>query len=203
MASEASIVNIALRAIGGSPITALDDGSTNANYAVDIFDDLRDELLAAGEWKFASRRVQLSRLAATPAYQFDYAFALPADWLRTIEVHDNSAGYGTLEYREEDQAGQGVILASREQLWVRYVYRCTDVNRWSAGFRRAMSMALARDLALPVADSNRMHEVFVMKAERALGRAKSRDSMGSSPQRRPQGSWVTARGGRYPRIIAR
>lgn len=201
MASKTGIINGALRRIGGSRITSIDDGSTNANYVMDIYDDLLDDLLRSGEWKFATTRASLSRLVATPTFGFDYAYALPSNWLRTVRISDNDAGVSTFDYQEETLSSQKVILASRENVYLQYVYRETDPNQWSADFRMAMIFALARDLAVPVASSGNLQARMAVMADRWLAKAKSSDSMASFPTRRPLGSWATSRGGRHPRIF--
>lgn len=199
MPSVTEVVNASLRLLGATRITALTDGSTNANYASDVYAGLRDDLLRSSEWNFATKRQQLAQMATDPVYEYQHAFAVPSDWLKTIEIHDNDAGVGTVQYTTEVITGQRAILASREQLWMRYIYRQEDPNMWSVDFVRAMELALARDLAIPVAASGSLHDRFMVRAERALGRAKSADAMDSSPQRRPIGSWAASRGGRWPR----
>ena len=56
MPAETDIVNVALRKIGATAITALDDGSTNANIAQDLYDEIRDSLLRSHPWNFATKR---------------------------------------------------------------------------------------------------------------------------------------------------
>lgn len=201
MPSPTSVVNNALRRFGGTRIDSLDDGSVNAGYAIEIYADLRDELLSVHEWNFATKRAELAMLAAEPVFEFQNAFALPADCLRIISVHDNDAGVGTLVYRVETLDGQKVIVASREDLWLRYVFREEDPNNWSPSFITAMQLALARDLALPVASSHALHDRFAVRAERALARARFLDSTVAPSEPRPRGSWVTSRGGRRPRVV--
>jgi hypothetical protein len=65
----------------------------------------------------------------------------------------------------------------------------------SANFLRALELALARDLAVPIASSNTLEDQLARKAERALARARSVDALGSFPERRPRGTWASVRGG--------
>lgn len=196
MNSVTALVNGALERIGADLITSLDDGSVNANKVLQLYTDLRDDLLASNDWSFAAKRVQLAQLGTVPAFEFDHAYALPSDWLRTIAVHDNDAGVGTFPYRQENQDGIKVLLASREQVYLRYVYRLEDPAYWSASFKVAMIYALAQDLAIPVASSNAMEQRYARKAGAKLAQARSIDSMGSFPIQRPLGSWALSRGGR-------
>ena len=184
-----------MRLLKANRITSLTDGSNNANAANDVFEEIREDLLRAHNWNFATRRQKLAKKTNAPVSEFDNAYALPSDWLRTVGVHDNDASAGTVLWREEEQDDVGVILSSADELWMRYVYRLTDPNRMAADFRTAFAYALA--LALPgVSNLSAAREVELRKEDKKrLNRAKHSDATGSVPERRPLGSWVTSRGG--------
>jgi len=194
MASETSIANVALRLVGGTRITSLTQGTPNANAVQDIYTELRDNLLTF-PWNFATKRVQLGESATAPAFGYDNAFAHPSDWIYTISVHDNDAGYGTMDYRHEQVSGQNVIVTNVENVYMTYTYIETDPNLMPASFRVALSSALARDLAITIANSNVLEDQLSKRADRDLGRAKSIDAVGSFPEPRPRGSWANSRNG--------
>lgn len=197
MSSDTDITNVALRLLKANRITSLTDGSNNANAANDVFTEVRDDLLRAHNWNFATKRQKLAQSATAPTFEFDNAYPLPADWMRTVSVYDNDAGAGTLLYREEEVDDQGSIVTSADELWIRYIYRVTDANRMTADFRAAFSYALA--LAMPGINnlSTSREDLLERSASRKLRKAKHNDAMGSAPEQRPAGSWVTVRGG-YP-----
>ena len=180
-------------------ITSLTDGSNNANAANDVFTEVREDLLRAHNWNFAQKWAKLAKLSEAPAFEFDNAFALPADWLRTVTVHDNDAGVGPPPlYREGEIDDQGAILSSADEMWMRYIYRLTDPNRMAADFRAAFAFALALAIpGIPNLSAGR-EERLEKRAEVRLRRAKHADAMGSTPEKRPVGSWVTSRGGWPP-----
>ena len=195
MPSDTDVANVALRLVGSTPITSISDGSDTANVVDDIYTEVRDDLLRSHPWNFATKRVQLAQSGTDPTFEFDNAFVLPADWLRTISVHDNDAGHGSVLYRHEIVNGQQVLVTSSDAVYLRYVYQVTDPNLMAADFRRALALSLARDLSLPLASSNSMQERYSAEASRALARARSADAMGSFPELRPRGSWAASRGG--------
>jgi len=195
MPAVTDIVNKSLRLIGASRITSLTDGSTNANAANDIYEETRDDLLRSHPWNFATKRAQLAQSATTPTFEFDYAYPLPSDWIRTVSVHDNDAAYGTIFYREELNGTQRAILANSSSVYLRYVYRASDPNHMAADFRAALASALARDLSLILASSNTIYDSMSVRAARDLSRARSTDALGSTPELRPRGSWAISRGG--------
>ena len=157
MPSETDVCNVALRLVGAKTVTSLSDGSDNAGVLDDIYTETRDDLLSSHPWNFATKRVQLARISTAPAFEFDYAYALPSDWLRTVSVHDNDAGHGTVLYRAEQVAGQSAIVSSSDSIYLRYVSRVTDPNLMSSDFRRALALSLARDISIPLSVSNTMY----------------------------------------------
>jgi hypothetical protein len=71
------IANLALTRLGATPITSLDDGSRNATVINGIYSMLRDEVLRAHPWKFATRRVTLGEHAANELTITDITAADP------------------------------------------------------------------------------------------------------------------------------
>ena len=194
MPSETDIANVALRLVGGTRITSLTQATPNANAVNDIYTEIRDNMLEF-PWNFATQRVEFARLSTTPSFGYDYAYALPADWLYTISIHDNDGGYGTIDYREEQVANQKVIATDHSSVYLTYVKRETDPNLMPASFRVALESALARNLAITIANSNVLEDQLAARAEKDLARAKSVDALSSFPEPRPRGSWASSRNG--------
>ncbi|KKL69233.1 hypothetical protein LCGC14_2117020 [marine sediment metagenome] len=200
MVSTVDVINVALRRVGAARVVSLTDDSAEAVIANDLFSEVLDDLLRQHAWNFAIRRAKLAQLVDEPTFEFDHAYTMPANWIRTVSVHPNSEGAGTMFYREEQLDDKRVILTSTDEVYMRYVARVTDPNLWSADFRNAVSMTLARDFAIPLGNSNTLHANFDKLSRGALARARSTDAMGSSPERLPRGSWVTRRGVQRPII---
>ena len=194
MPSETDIANVALRLVGGTRITSLTQATPNANAVNDIYTEIRDNLLEF-PWNFATQRVELAQLATTPSFGYDYAYVLPANWAYTISVHDNDAGYGTIDYREEQVGNQKVIATNHSSVYLTYVKKETDPNMMPASFRMALASNLARNLAIPIANSNVLEDQLASRAEKDLARAKSIDALGSFPEPRPRGTWANSRNG--------
>ena len=202
MVSTVDVVNVALRRVGASRIISptLAEDSASANVANDLFDEVLDDLLRQHAWNFATKRAKLAQLSETPTFEFDHAYTMPTGWIRTVSVHPNSGGAGTMLYREEQLDDKRVIVTSADEVYLRYIARIEDPNLWPPDFRNAISMTLARDFAIPLAGSNTLHVNFDKLSRSAIARARSSDAMGSSPERRPRGSWVTRRGVQRPVI---
>ena len=194
MPSETDVANVALRLVGGTRITSFTQATPNANAINDIYSEIRDNLLEF-PWNFATQRVELARLTTTPSFKFDYGYALPSDWIYTISVHDNDGGFGTIDFREEQLAGQKVLSTDSTSVYLTYVKRETNPNLMPPSFRIALSSALARNLAITIANSNVLEDQLAARAEKDLAKAKSIDSLGSFPEPRPRGSWALSRNG--------
>ena len=194
MPSETDIANVALRLVGGTRITSLTQATPNANAVNDIYSQIRDDMLEY-PWNFATQRVELAQLSTTPAFGFDFAYALPADWAYTISVHDNAAGHGTIDYREEHLASQKVLSTNHSTVYLTYVKKETDPNLMPASFRLALASALARNLAITIANSNVLEDQLSERAKKDLARAKSIDAVSSFPEPRPRGNWANSRNG--------
>lgn len=196
--TDIKIINVGFRFIGVGRITDFEENKKQAAAVKDIYDDLRRELLSF-PWNFAEGRVKLSRLAAVPEFQFNYAYLLPSDWLYTVSVHNNDAGVGAVFYKESQLDNQNVLLASDEDIYLRYTVDEKDANKWSPKFRRAMSSAIARDLAITLGNSRALQETMADQAQRDLINAKSVDGITSFPEQRPRGSWANSRSGSLSR----
>ncbi len=189
MASEVGICNSALTKIGAARIVALDDGSKNANACAELYPKLRDDLLRRHAWNFAHVRRKLARLAAAPAFGFAYAYQLPTDWLRTVEVYTDDAAAGLANYRIEGRT----ILASAEALYLVYIGVVTDPNDMPSDFRETLAAMLACDLAVPIAQSSSLRQQMADAFRDALARAKSVDAVEDGPESMPEGAWAGVR----------
>ncbi len=195
MVADTDIANEALYLLKAGRITSLTQDHPNAIKINDIFESVRDKLLRSHNWNFASKQVKLAKGSTAPVFEFDNAYPLPDDWIRTISVHNNDAGTGMVHHQVGEIAGQGVILTSADELWLRYVYRVTDPNRMTADFHTAFAYRLA--IAVPGIPNQSVAARAELRKEgrEELREAKFSDASGATPERRPAGSWVTSRGG--------
>lgn len=202
MSSETELVNSALRRVGETRITALSDVVPRAGVANDILAAERDAALVRHTWNFATTRVELAVLATAPAFEFTYAFVLPADYLRVVSVSDSNAGGGSPEYKIEavDQ-GSGsfvnCILCNYSRLWLRYVRRVTTVSLMHVGFQEVLVLRMAKIFAIACANSSTLREQMDEDLKRTVREMKSIDAIEDYPERLPEGSWLTERWGSW------
>jgi hypothetical protein len=155
MASEVDICNLALSAIGDeATVSSIEppEGSAQAEHCARFYPMARDTLLEMHDWKFATRRVKLSRLTQdSPPWKG--VFAPPNKVLRVIAVFPEGA-----PPREESAPFEmailpddlPVILTDVERPFARCTFRVTDTTRFPPLFVEALSRLLASMLAGPV-----------------------------------------------------
>jgi hypothetical protein len=189
MADVTGICNSALAKIGAGRITALGEASKNASLCAELYDKCRDDLLRAHSWNFATARAKLARQAEAPAFGPAYAYALPADWIRCVSAHGSADGGPAVVYRIE---GAG-LLSDAEQVYLRYVRRVADANLMPADFREALACLLARELAVPIAQSGSLEEKLEARFRTRLRRARTTDGLEDQPEPMPIGAWAAVR----------
>jgi hypothetical protein len=95
MASEVDICNDALAMLGDEATVATIDppeGSPQADHCARFYPKARDALLEMHQWGFATARVALGLLTATPPSTWQYVYAVPSDALNLIAILDPAAG---------------------------------------------------------------------------------------------------------------
>lgn len=189
MADVTGICNSALAKIGAARITALEEGSKNASLCADLYERCRDDLLRAHNWNFATARAKLARRAEAPVFGYAHAYALPADWVRCVSAHDSESGGPERRYRVEGDS----LLSDAEAVYLRYIRRVEDVNLMPADFREALACLLARELAVPIAQSNTLEEKLEARFRTRLRRARTTDGLEDQVEPMPLGAWAEVR----------
>lgn len=201
MASAVDICNLALARLGDSAtVTSIDppEGSAQAEHCARFYPIARDTMLEAHPWKFATRRARLAQLIVD-AWNWDYAYAEPADALKLLSVLPASAANDTdtEEFESETTAdGDPIILTNLEDASLRYVARVTDTTAYSPMFIDALGWMLASYLAGPlikgdtgaVAARSCLQNAFVALRQAQVSDANQRKIR---PEKTP--SWIAGR----------
>lgn len=185
MADETSIANLALAKLGISPVMALSDDSKQAQFAARFFDQTRDEVLSSHRWNFAMRRAALNAVATPPAFEWAFAYQLPVDCLRVVQLN----GYEPTEEQGLFAVEAGQLLTDAEQAQVRYIARVTDGSFYPALFSQALATLLASRLAGPLTGSRELPSALLQEYE-ALTGPKARMADVFEEQRPIKPAWV-------------
>jgi hypothetical protein len=201
MADETSICNLALAKLGISPIMALTDDSKQAQFCNRFYAQTRDEVLQGHRWNFAMRRTALNLLADAPESEWNFAFQLPVDCLRVVQLN----GYQTNERMGEFSVEGGKLLANAEVANIRYVARVEDGSLYHPLFVHALATMLASRLAGPLTGSRNMPTELLQEYEVITGpKARMADAFEEHFRRKMpwvRSDLVAARYTRYPSSV--
>jgi hypothetical protein len=167
MSTAVQVCSNAIVELGGRPINSFAELSDRALAAANLYPQVRDSVLRSHPWNCSIKRVVLSPDSAAPAFEWDYAYTLPGDWLRTLSITEHRE-------REPFASEGGKLLCNLGAVYLRYVFRNDNPATWDALLTRAMTLAMAAVLAIPVTESesraNSMRADFreMMKQARSI-----------------------------------
>jgi len=140
--NSTDVCNMALGMIGQNFIVAIDDGTHTANQCKLFFEPVRDACLRDHKWNFALKRQALAQTVA-PASGWSYAYTLPPDCLRVVELNGDPEAEWEIEAR--------ALVTDAVAATILFIAEAGDVNLWDALFLDAVTLLLASKLALAVA----------------------------------------------------
>lgn len=115
--SQVKIINMAYSAIGEGAISSIAGTDAKSILAAQVWDDILEEVLTANDrgWNFAKKRVALAQDSTAPAGDdWDYRYALPADYLKVLRIspdytpYEIEAGYLLTNY--DNSNGTDLVL---------------------------------------------------------------------------------------------
>lgn len=186
--SALALCTRALIKIGAQPIASLEEGTAESEVAANLYPGLRDALLSAHPWSFATGQATLPRLAAAPVADFAHAFQLPADFLRALSAGTPNRGRGLPHRILEDRLHCGA-----EQVVLTYIFR-PDESAFPAFFAQALAARLAAEFCIPLTENTSRAQLLAAQAEAALRGARLTDSQQGTPRAIEDFPLITARG---------
>lgn len=139
-----NICNSAILVLGGSKITSFADASAEAVLCSQFWEQSVDAVLRLHPWNCAIKRTTLTPDVTAPEYEWTYAFTLPADLIRLLDLDD------VTDYKVEGQK----VLCDESALNIKYVFRNSDPATWDRLLVEAMTAYMAFKLAYPLTKSN-------------------------------------------------
>jgi len=174
--SAIALCSRALLKIGASTIASFDEGSAEAEVAANLYPSVRDALLSAHPWNFATGQATLPKLAAVPVADYAHAYQLPADFLRALSAGVGSPGFG-VPYR----IAENRLHADSDRLVLTYIFRPDEVA-FPPFFDQALIARLAAEFCIPLTESTTRAELLYRLAEDEFRRAKLADGQQDTPQ---------------------
>jgi len=195
------VSNMSLARIGAKRINNFDDASdtkVEAIYCRLFYNKTRDALMRSHLWRFAKARVALSADTVPPAFQWDYQFHLPNDFLRLVSVFDDS---DTVDGRPLDsyELEGKMLMMNSSSVNLRYIKQVDDVNEWDPLFLEVFVLALAKKLIIPLSQDIKLKKDIdddlypLLRQVRAMDR-----NEGTRIGRYALKTWLDARTSNYP-----
>jgi hypothetical protein len=178
----------ALIKIGATPIAGFEEGTAESLVAATLYPSVRDALLSAHPWSFATAQRVLSRLVGAPAADFDYAYQLPPDFLRALSAGE--AGYGRgLDYRIVERR----LHTNAASVTLTYIFRPSE-EAFPPFFDQALIARLAAEFCLPITESTSRAEALHKLADDQFRQARLIDAQQDVPARFEDYTLVGVRG---------
>ena len=175
--SALDIASRALLKLGAQSINGFDDGSTEAELANALYAPVRDAMLSAYPWSFATTQGTLARLATAPIADFSYAYQLPDGFLRALSAGLEGRGRG-LQYRIIGQS----LHTDADNVTLSYIFRI-DEAATPPFFDQALIARLAGELCLPLTENTSRSDHLMRLAEMEFRSCKSIDAQQDTPNR--------------------
>ncbi len=144
----------ALLKIGAQPVASFDEGTAEAEVAANLYPGIRDAMLSAHPWSFATAQAALGRLSAVPRAEFGHAFQLPAGFLRALSAGTAGRARGIVYRLQEDR-----LFTDAEAVALTYVFR-PDASAFPPYFAAALAARLAAEFCIPLTENSSRAEML-------------------------------------------
>ena len=181
------ICSRALIKIGANPISSFEEGTAESITANMLYQSTKDALLSLYNWSFATRQKQLSRLTYIPTADYQYAYALPHDFLCVISAGSSGRGRG-LDY----QIIERKLHTNSEDVILSYIFKVSEMY-FPPFFDQALIARLSAEFCLPLTESLSRTDALRRMADKDLESARIIDARQDTPQRIENFSLVEGR----------
>jgi hypothetical protein len=189
--SIVSIVNTAMIALGEDPIVSLSDTTKRAILANTRYDPVRRAVLRGFPWPCAKQQANLALSTFKPLVTYDFAYTLPVDCLRFIDLPDNDRALW--EVGQDASAGQLLLTNEVAPLAGVYIRDLTDPTRFDSLLVDVLALELAIDLCEPLTQSTSKIQGLTarLEAKRPIAQLTSSDE--ESSREWDEDIWLRAR----------
>lgn len=185
--NDVALASRALIRIGAAPITSFDDGTAESEISGALFGPVRDALLSAYGWSFATGQAELNQLETPPVADYAKAFELPTDFLRALSAGSGARGRG-LTFR----IARGALHTDADAVVLTYIFR-PEEEEFPPYFDAALIARLSAELTIPLTENTSRAEAMFRLAEGEYERARQIDAQQDTPGRIERFSLIEAR----------
>lgn len=190
MPSQLEVINMALLKVPLPIAASLNDANWNA---VENFEQVTKEVLRSYPWGFATK-FEVLRRSGTPPFGFTYAYDLPDDYVRVVDVRIVQDLRGPKARYVVSSDGR--LFTNANPCNCRYVYTALDPedDYWTPDFTEAVACLLAARIASLAAQDSSLYAKLIIFYNDALLRAQQADATETTERVPYDESILTARG---------
>lgn len=206
MATKLSVFNGALRLMGEERMVDVDANDKKGRELRSAWDDVVKGVFESYPWNCASERVALERLTETPAHTFDYYYAKPSDWLRTVNITRTANDDDKLRDYADEAGGtdnpKGRIATSSSAVYLRYMSEdyLTRIGNWPQTLADYVSAVLAFETCQVINGNNSKLAGIDGEKRKRKHEATNWDTLQNPPKRIQSGRLVMARRNTFSRF---
>ena len=163
--SKIDISNSAILKVGGNRINSFNDNKVEAVVVNEFYERSVRWLFAQYYWGFASMTSKLALVPTAPEFEYQYAFALPSDFIRVQRTFPNT-NYKIVG----DQ-----LHTNEKEIGIKYTQRVDEVA-FPIYFEQTMMYYLAEQITVPITENTTKADSNFVKYIDHLKRAKSLDA---------------------------
>lgn len=182
MASTVEIWNLAITDVGGEFVVDVLQNSTVADLCRLHYPYALDFVLESRDWNFATKRIEIAESGTIePAFGYESSFKIPSDALRVMEVWDNKRTEINTRFTNNPlqwaQEGEYISANTSDQVWIKYIEKVEDPNRFTGSFTAALAKYLSYRLAIPVAQNRQLKADLIGEYQLLLDAASVNDGV--------------------------
>jgi hypothetical protein len=143
--TNVSLCSSALNLLGESAIASFTEDSDKARTCAQLYQNIKDSLIAMYPWSFSRKKVQLARLTSTPVSRWTYEYTMPTDRVGDAYAVFASDAIDTPPTTYYDVQG-GKLLTNYSEIWLDYQYSAPEATM-PAHFKQLFIYVLAFNYA--------------------------------------------------------
>lgn len=165
--SVIEICNSALTKIGAESIVSLDDQSKTAIACKERYESNKRAVLRMHSWNCAIGRSNTLSNLNNPPFGFTYAYELPSDCLRVLDVNE-----GDTDYKVEGRQ----LLTDETTVELKYIKDVSDAAEFDELLAELIAMRLAWDICYKITQSSTLKTQLWEDFNKARPGAKTADA---------------------------
>lgn len=203
MVSKVDIVNRAATKLGDDRVLSLSDDTKVARTFNSMYDIVRDAELRRNCWNFAVKRASIAASITAPDWGFSYAYPLPSDFLRLLDIDGSWSDPGLDDYISYDNSkfriegvgdiGKCIVTDMSAPLYVRYAAIVTDTNMYDSAFVEAFACRLAYEACETLTQSNTKKSALLGDYMMAVREAIQSNAVENPARAMPDDAWIMSR----------